>query len=174
MDRPDEIFEHYSIPAFDEIKYPTKELGKSIGSSKYQIPERAILVSKLNPQFKRIWAPGRITDKSVCSTEFMPFVSKRESDYGFLYGILNSEQFYTYMVQCSSSSTGSRKRMHPELCGDFYLAMPQDYNIVDDFNNIGQSVLKKQNQLLDEIQELIAQRNTLLPLLSTAQLSISE
>ena len=124
MDRPDEIFEHYSIPAFDEIKYPTKELGKSIGSSKYQIPERAILVSKLNPQFKRIWAPGRITDKSVCSTEFMPFVSKRESDYGFLYGILIASILHN-MVQCSSSSTGSRKRMHPELCGDFYLAMPR-------------------------------------------------
>ena len=52
-----EIMEHYSIPAYDDNFYPAFEQADTIQSGKYQVCKNSILVSKLNPQFKRIWDP---------------------------------------------------------------------------------------------------------------------
>jgi type I restriction enzyme, S subunit len=50
-DFPDETFEHFSIPAFDEGKTPKRELGAKIKSNKFLIPSDSILLSKLNHEF---------------------------------------------------------------------------------------------------------------------------
>jgi type I restriction enzyme, S subunit len=71
--QPDEVFEHYSIPAFDAAKIPAFDLGKSIKSNKYVVPPCVVLVSKLNPATPRVWLPAVRTERAVCSTEFMPF-----------------------------------------------------------------------------------------------------
>ncbi len=47
-------YSHYSIPSFDESRMPVSEGGEDIASNKYLVPEGSVLVSKLNPQFKRI------------------------------------------------------------------------------------------------------------------------
>jgi type I restriction enzyme S subunit len=54
---PDETFEHFSIPAFDEGQTPKRELGGAIKSNKFLIPSDAILLSKLNPRIPRLWLP---------------------------------------------------------------------------------------------------------------------
>lgn len=48
------LYNHYSIPAFDDTHSPVIEDGEDIASNKYIVPDHSILVSKLNPQFKRI------------------------------------------------------------------------------------------------------------------------
>lgn len=55
---PDEIFDHYSIPAFDDGGRPRPEAGASIRSAKFRVPEGAVLLSKLNPRIPRVWLPG--------------------------------------------------------------------------------------------------------------------
>lgn len=171
---PESIFLHYSIPAFDDWVYPAREYGKDIESNKYVVSEDCILVSKLNPQFKRIWKPVSVSPNSVCSTEFMPFISTNPERIGYLYGVLNSDAFYIYMVQCSSSSTGSRKRMGPELCGDFRFATPTDSGekVVQKFSDYAIETLIKQGQLREEIQRLIALREYLLPVVMTRRFLI--
>lgn len=166
---PEGMFHHYSIPAFDDWVYPVKEYGKDIESNKYVVTEDCVLVSKLNPQFKRIWKPVSVSPNSVCSTEFMPFVSMNPEQTGYLYGVLNSEAFYKYMVQCSSSSTGSRKRMDPELCGDFRFAAPTDSDeqFIRKFSDIAMETLIRQGKLREEIQRLIEFREYLLPVVMT-------
>lgn len=64
FDAPDTIFDHYSIPAYDEDNVPAKETGDSIKSNKYRVFSNSILVSKLNPRFPRIWLVGEIDDAS--------------------------------------------------------------------------------------------------------------
>ncbi len=47
---PKIVYEHYSIPAYDDSKYPVFDQGSSIDSNKYIVPLNGILVSKLNSQ----------------------------------------------------------------------------------------------------------------------------
>lgn len=67
---------HYSIPAFDNEKLPTKDIPSSILSNKYVVPDNAILVSKLNPDTKRVWRALPCFKDAICSTEFIVFSPK--------------------------------------------------------------------------------------------------
>ena len=67
----DRQLEHYSIPAYDDSRYPVMEKASSILSNKFKVTAEAFLVSKLNPQFKRLWDPVCVTADAVCSTEFI-------------------------------------------------------------------------------------------------------
>lgn len=53
---PDEHFDHFSIPAFDEGKLPSAEEGSTIRSGKYLVSGPAVMVSKLNPRIERTWS----------------------------------------------------------------------------------------------------------------------
>ena len=174
MDNPTLEYIHYSIPAFDETHFPVKELGESINSGKYIVPENAILVSKLNPQFKRIWDPVECGDNCICSTEFMPFVPK-DKYRGYLYSVLNSDPFQQYMIACSSSSTGSRKRMQPELCGSFPFASPQNEDpIIAKMSSLISGILMMNRKIVIETQQLTSLRDFLLPLLMNGQVTFKD
>ena len=165
-------YKHYSIPAFDDSKLPKIEDGEVIDSSKYLVPANAILVSKLNPQFKRIWFVADSDNTCICSTEFLPFCSDGVP-IEYLYGILNSAAFHKYMIQCSSSSTGSRKRMPPELCLTYNVILPP-MNIMKAYSNKIKSVLKYMSDLLYENASLKTTRNQLLPLLMSGQAAVED
>jgi len=112
---PDKFWEHYSIPAFDEGRYPRWERGDSIKSGKYQVPPSCVLASKLNPQFPRVWLPD-VADPTVaiCSTEFMPFVPVHEQWRPFLYELLKSPTIQEEICSRATGSTGSRQRVKPK------------------------------------------------------------
>jgi len=166
------LYKHYSIPAYDETGIPKLESGNEIDSGKYNVPSDCVLVSKLNPQFKRLWLVKESDERSICSTEFLPFISKF-GNMEFLYGVLNSEGFYNYMVQCSSSSTGSRKRMQPELCLEYKLAVPKDKRLVDRFCQLLSGYIETIIKLKEENQQLIGVRDFTIPLLLNQQASIA-
>ena len=167
------MYKHYSIPAFDESKLPKYEDGSAIDSSKYLVPEKAILVSKLNPQFKRIWMIYDTDQSSICSTEFIPFCTKNGVTLEYLYGILNSAAFHKYMVQCSSSSTGSRKRMPPELCLTYKVILPPD-EVMKLFSKAVRSLHINEDRSINESKDLVDLRNYLLPLLMSGQATIDD
>lgn len=170
-DNPDKEYLHYSIPAFDDTGYPSIELGEEISSGKYIVPDDSILVSKLNPQFKRVWSPQVNGNNCICSTEFIPFVAINKEIHGYLYSVLDSDSFQQYMMQCSSSSTGSRKRMQPELCGDFTIAYPKDKKIIEKFSRFIDRILSKKANCSVENQQLTSLRDFLLPLLMNGQVT---
>ena len=107
------VMEHYSIPAFDEDCMPAFDTADTIQSGKYRVLKESFLVSKLNPQFKRIWNPYCLTDNAICSTEFMVYKPKDITLRPICYAIANSDGFYNHMVSKAISSTGSRKRIQP-------------------------------------------------------------
>lgn len=165
------LYQHYSIPAFDKKGLPALEHGDEINSNKYAVPKQSILVSKLNPQFKRIWYINDPGENAICSTEFMPFISL-ESNIAYLFATLNSQAFYTYMVQCSSSSTGSRKRMEPDLCMVYGVSYPNDESLIHQFNDEMLPLLNMIQSAKEENSKLESLRNYLLPLIINGQISI--
>lgn len=171
--KKDQKYQYYSIPSFDETGTPIIESGENIDSNKYCVPNDAILVSKLNPQFKRLWYVGNTTEDSICSTEFIPFTS-RNNTKEFLYSVLNSDSFYKFMVQSSSSSTGSRKRMQPELMKSFTLCYPSDEKIIYKYCKAVKDMFEKIIEGKKENQELASLRNFLLPLLMNGQVGFKE
>ena len=116
----------------------------------------------------------RISDsdeRSIRSKVFMPFVSI-DGHKEFLYSLLNSDAFHTYLVQCSSSSTGSRTRMDPELCMGFVFASPNDNALIEKYCNTVIPMLSKIEELKDENQQLTSLRDFLLPMLMNGQVKI--
>lgn len=87
-------------------------------------------LKKLNPQFKRLWIPVSYSEYSICYTKFIPYVCKNAEELGFLDGVLNSETFQNYLLQSAISSTGSRKRVLPELCDSFKLPYLDNEEII--------------------------------------------
>ncbi len=169
-----QIMEHYSIPAFDETHCPRFEYANTIESNKYVVNQKAILVSKLNPQFKRIWDPFCETQNAICSTEFISYVPHKEEERSFLYAVLDSDAFYVHSVQRATSSTGSRKRIQPEVSASFKFAYPNDKSIINAFCDLCTPILKKKKDLLKENQDLRALKDWLLPFIMNGQFSISD
>ncbi|KAA8980823.1 restriction endonuclease subunit S [Halospina sp. K52047b] len=171
---PDEVWEHYSIPAYDDGQYPTFDLGKEIKSNKYQVPDSAILVSKLNPRFPRTWWPLVINSKlSVCSTEFMPFVPVEEGLRGFVAGLVLSEPFQRGMLERVSGSTGSRQRAQPKEVKKMPVILP-DRDLIEAFSKRVTPLFEKSAQNIKESRILSELRDTLLPRLLSGELTVPE
>lgn len=104
LKEPEILLEHYSIPAFDEARFPVFELSTSIKSNKFIIDASCFMISKLNPTTKRVWKPYCLTGNAVCSTEFIVYKAKDQSITDFLYSVIDSGSFSDFMC---SHVTGS-------------------------------------------------------------------
>ncbi|MDN3519623.1 restriction endonuclease subunit S [Aquisalimonas lutea] len=173
-DASDEVWEHYSIPAYDEGKYPSFDRGDEIKSNKYQVPNSAVLVSKLNPRFPRIWWPLVFNSKlSVCSTEFMPFVPMSTEWRGFVAGLVLSEPFQRSMLERVSGSTGSRQRAQPKEVIKMPVVLPES-DLIEEFSRRVTPLFQKSAENVKESRILSELRDTLLPKLLSGELTLSE
>ena len=173
MDSPEMVYEHYSIPAYDDKKFPSFEKGIDINSNKYSVKPCNILYAKLNPSFKRIWKPLCLTKNAICSTEFIVLAPHEEKNYPYIYATLNDEVFQMYMIKQSSSSTGSRKRVQPDNCLSYTIILP-DTKIISRFNKVYLNVLNRMNLLIIENQRLATLRDWLLPILMNGQVRFKD
>lgn len=123
---PKTIFTHFSLPAFDAGAEPIVEEGCLIGSNKFIVLKNAVLVSKLNPRIPRVWAPTRIPDNSVCSTEFLVLVPRDGTDRNFLTQLCWSSIFCYQMELRVTGTTGSHQRVHPSQVLDIEIKAPDD------------------------------------------------
>ena len=167
-----EILEHYSIPAFDEKKYPSFDVSTTIQSNKTIVTADCILVSKLNPETKRVWRPICITDKAVCSTEFLAIIPKKKEYAQYVYSIIDSDEFTEYLINNATGTTGSRQRVLPGTAMLFELPLPQ-ISVIKDYSNLSESIENKIKNNLLEIQKLTELRNYLLPKLMSGEMDVS-
>ncbi len=163
--------EHYSIPAFDAGVFPAFDAPQSILSNKFRVVKTSILYSKLNAQFKRIWDPLHITENSIASSEFVVYVPKNALHRGYLYAVLNGEQFFAFANSISSCSTGSRKRFTPETTYHFSVILPHNA-IVEEFSRQYSALLDSMRIARLEIDFFTKQRDLLLPLLMNGQVAV--
>jgi type I restriction enzyme, S subunit len=134
---PDKLYEHYSLPSFDELKEPVVEIGKDILSNKSKAVSNSILVSKLNPRTPRIWMLyGRINeDECICSTEFQVVKPKSNIWLGFIYCFLKSNQVTQELAGASGGTSGSHQRINPQDIFNLRLFKPSE-NLIERFDNI--------------------------------------
>lgn len=165
----DVIFEHYSIPAFDDGKIPVFELGSEIKSNKYKVKKNSILVSKLNPETKRVWKPYCLTENAVCSTEFINYIPKDHGLIAFCYSVLNSELFHQFLISNTTGSTNSRQRAKPIATLSYKMAVG-DRSITTLFSKTVDAIYKKslENILLNK--KLADIHDSLLPKLMLGEI----
>lgn len=171
--QPDQLWEHYSIPAFDDGMIPVMEYGKEIKSNKYKVDKNAILASKLNPSTPRTWLPYiKNPEYAICSTEFMQFVPKIDTHRPFVYELVISEYFQNEIKSCVTGTTGSRQRAQPKQVIQIPVILPT-IELIDRFCDIVNPLLIKILNNREETSILQASRNVLLPNLLTGKIDLS-
>lgn len=169
---PDAQIEHYSIPAFDEKKYPVFESASDIKSNKYILTNNSVMASKLNPDTKRVWRPLCITDLAVSSTEFIIFEPFNPVYKDYVYSIIDSKGFTDWMCSHTTGSTNSRQRTAPGTTLNYLIWLP-DQDVMDNFLSTVTPMYDLIAHNLSQNQELISLRDSLLPKLMSGELDVS-
>lgn len=165
---PGLIVEHYSLPALDEKHYPVFEVADGIKSNKFVVSKESVLISKLNPDTKRIWRPYCISENPICSTEFVVFESIKGSHRDFLYSIIDSQQFYDFMGSLVTGCTNSHQRVSPETLLTFPIAIPPK-TILKSFCDKITPIYEMIEKNVLENQRLTGLRDALLPKLMSKE-----
>ena len=173
MKNKDIIVEHYSIPAFDDKHYPIFESTNTIKSNKYILNKNSVIISKLNPNIKRIWRPICLSNYPICSTEFIVYESINPKYKDFIYSIINSLPFYDYICSNVTGTTNSHQRTNPKLSLDYEFLLPTE-EIINNFCNIVTPMYDLISSNLIENQNLINIRDALLPKLMSGEIDVSE
>ncbi|MGI9920275.1 restriction endonuclease subunit S [Vibrio owensii] len=169
---PETIWEHYSIPAFDDGYHPSFDTGESIKSNKYKVKANAVLVSKLNPRFQRIWLPlPEDTDKAICSTEFMQFVPSVPTLKPYLYSLVKSSPFQSELLNTVTGTTGSRQRAQPKQVAKARIVVPP-VELMAIYSEKVDSILTMTQKNIRQSIELAKLRDTLLPKLLSGEIEL--
>jgi type I restriction enzyme S subunit len=173
-DCSDELFEHYSIPAFDEGQRPKTEKGVEIKSNKFSVHGDAVLLSKLNPRIRRIWLPFISEERrSIASTEFLVVRPKTQYTREFLYFLFSSESFAEVFATLVTGTSGSHQRVKPEFLLSMHTVIPTKECILAFISKVKPvcALIEKQ---LDQSQTLAALRDLLLPKLISGEIHIKD
>lgn len=167
------MLEHYSIPAFDESHFPVFELSTAIKSNKFVVDSDCFMISKLNPTTKRVWKPYCLTEKAVCSTEFIVYKAKDSTITDFLYSVIDSASFSDFMCSHVTGSTGSRQRTTPSDTLSFEFVLPSE----DELNSFQALVSPMYAQMrinAIENDKLKRLRDSLLPKLMSGEIDVEK
>ena len=169
---PTVMLEHYSIPAFDEQKYPVFELAANVKSNKYILTDNSVMISKLNPGIKRVWRPMCVSEFAVSSTEFIIFEANDPTYKDYVFSVIDSSTFFDWMCAHTTGSTNSRQRTTPSTTLEFQIALPTQ-EVVSDFCKIVTPMYDMIAQNTCENRKLAAFRDSLLPKLMSGELDVS-
>ncbi|MBK9426368.1 MAG: N-6 DNA methylase [Gammaproteobacteria bacterium] len=121
---PDELFELWSIPAFDAGS-PELLRGGEIGSQKKVVAPGDVLLSRIIPHIRRGWVVRENSDgrRQIASTEWIVF-SSDEVVPGFLRQLLVSDFFHESFMQTITGVGGSLSRANPAPVGEIKIPLP--------------------------------------------------
>jgi type I restriction enzyme, S subunit len=170
----DEVFYHYSIPAFDESRMPKQEKGETIKSNKFIVLRDCVLLSKLNPRIPRVWLPNLFDlYRAVCTTEFLVAQPKSCCSREFLFGLFSSETFTSVFATLTTGTSGSHQRVKPESLLELDWVVPSE-PVIERFTSLTIPLLKRISENLQESKTLTALRDTLLPKLISGELRVKD
>ena len=114
QDHADEMFDHYSIPAFDAGQNAVVEPGGGIKSQKFVVVPGCVLLSKLNPRIARVWLPPAANERrQIASTEFLVAVPRPGWTREFLFCLFLQDEFRDSLAQSASGTSNSHQRVRP-------------------------------------------------------------
>jgi type I restriction enzyme S subunit len=110
---PDEKFELYSVPRFEDGK-PEIVSGKEVGSNKITVEDETVLLCKINPRINRVWVvKSHSLHKKIASTEWIPFF-RVEGIYSlYLCYFMRNNDFRCFLASNVSGVGGSLMRIRP-------------------------------------------------------------
>lgn len=170
---PETQLEHYSIPAYDNQKYPVFEAASRVKSNKYILSPNSVMISKLNPETKRVWRPMCISKLAVSSTEFIIFEAFNPAYKDFVFSIIDSSGFSDWMCAHTTGSTNSRQRTTPSATLEFQVVLPNEKTITD-FCAIVTPMYDSIAANICENQKLTQLRDAILPKLMSGELDVSD
>jgi type I restriction enzyme S subunit len=174
-DFPLEMFDHFSLPAFDEKSEPAVELGESIKSNKYLLDGECVLFSKLNPGSPRIWwaAPFITERRALASTEFLVLTENGGWRLPFIYSVVGSELFSLTMAARANGTSNSHQRVAPSDVMTYPILDPED-SIQERFSELVEPFLQLKSELIIQNRSLTQTRDLLLPGLVSGDLDVSD
>ncbi len=121
---PDELFELWSIPAFDAGR-PELLRGSEIGSQKKAVFPGDVLLSRIIPHIRRSWVVEANQDgrRQIASTEWIVF-SNVEVLPHYLRLLLVSDRFHASFMQTITGVGGSLSRANPGAVGEIQIPLP--------------------------------------------------
>ncbi len=123
---PDEQFEYFSIPAYQNGEAPQISKGSDILSPKLIIPPQCVLFGKLNPRVQKVWnVRSRSSSRHVASTEWLPIVPQERIDQDFIYYLMWSDWVMPVAQGLVSGSTPSRQRVESKAFYDIEVPVPE-------------------------------------------------
>jgi type I restriction enzyme S subunit len=175
-DYADEVFDHYSIPAYDAGQNPSPESGSTIKSQKFIVSDDCVLVSKLNPKTPRVWIPE--VDRSrrrIASTEFLVCRPKASSGLGraYFYCLACDSTFSEHLTSRASGTSNSHQRVRPQDFLSYEIPLPAA-GLACAFNDKVEPILDRVLLLKKQSRTLAALRDALLPKLISGELRVPD
>lgn len=121
---PDELFELWSIPAFDAGQ-PEVLRGSEIGSQKKVVFPGDVLLSRIIPHIRRSWVvrENRDSRRQIASTEWIVFAGEQVIPE-YLQKVLVSDRFHAAFMQTVTGVGGSLSRANPGAVGQIEIPLP--------------------------------------------------
>jgi type I restriction enzyme S subunit len=120
---PTEVFNLYSIPAFDSGK-PEIATGSEIGSTKQIVQPQDVLLSKIVPHIRRAWVVDKNNgNRQIASGEWIVFRSSRVYP-DFLKRLLVSDHFHQEFMKTVAGVGGSLLRARPAQVAEIQIDLP--------------------------------------------------
>ena len=174
MDAATEVFEHFSLPAYDSSQQPVLEVGGGIKSNKTIVPNGAILLSKLNPEKPRVWWPqNEGVHRQIASTEFLAFTAKSGISPALLYSLFSDQTFRQRLEGMVTGTSKSHQRISPPALRSLE-AVVGDENVFAAFGEVTTSLMQRVLANRAENLTLAQTRDLLLPKLMSGEIRVRE
>ena len=139
-DAPNQLFELWSVPSYASGQ-PEILTGGEIGSTKRELPDRSILLGKINPHLNRVWKVARRTKHTlIASPEWITITPGETWDPDYLARLLTSPSFNRDL--CSTAQgMGSLTRASTKKVAELEIPLPP---------------LAEQKRIVAKVDELMA------------------
>jgi type I restriction enzyme S subunit len=162
----------FSIPAFDAERRPERVLAASIKSGKHRVAGDAVLLSRLNPRFPRLWhVVPDLGVPALCSTEFMVLRPRDGRSLADVWLACAQPGFRDEMRQRATGTSGSHQRVRPNDVLAIEVVDP--ISLSNDDRQEATELLALVETARREASHLSALRDALLPALLSRRLRVT-
>ena len=155
LDTPDELFELYSVPSYDN-QYPEIIKGSAIGSTKITVQENDVLICKINPRINRVWIVKHNTPYRLLASSEWIVVRNSSINPRYLQWYFSSPTFRDKISSQVAGIGGSLTRAQPKVVANYPIPLPpiqKQNEVANSMDQLEQLILlrKKQLQKLDDL-----------------------
>ena len=146
----------------------------AIKSNKTLVPYDAVLLSKLNPHIRRVWAPSNPRGAlQICSTDFLAFAPLAPGSRSLLFSLFSDDKFCTMLRSLVTGTSKSHQRVRPKSLKTQY-AIAGEPNAFRAFDSLARPWLNRVIANRIESQSLAQVRDLLLPKLISGEIRLAQ